>query len=88
MLVFLVNSQILDGVLVVSEVVDLAKKKKEECLIFKVDFEKAYDSVSWGFLEYMMNRMRFRVKWIRWIKACVLSGSVPVLVNGCPTKEF
>lgn len=48
---FLANRQILDGVLTVSEVVDLARKKKEERIIFKVDFEKAYDSVSWGFLE-------------------------------------
>jgi len=30
----------------VNEVVDLAKKSKKECLIFKVDFEKSYDSVS------------------------------------------
>jgi len=34
-----------DGILVVNEVVDLAKKAKLECLILKVDFEKAYDSV-------------------------------------------
>ena len=30
----------------VNEVVDLAKKSKQDCLIFKVDFEKAYDLVS------------------------------------------
>jgi len=32
-------------VLVINETVDFAKKSKSECLIFKVDFEKAYDSV-------------------------------------------
>jgi hypothetical protein len=25
-------------------------------MIFKVDFEKAYDSVDWGFLDYMLGR--------------------------------
>ena len=29
------------------------KHKKKSYLVFKVDYEKAYDSVSWKFLEYM-----------------------------------
>lgn len=44
---FLKGRQLVDGVAVVNEVVDLAWKKKNVCLILKVDFEKAYDSVSW-----------------------------------------
>jgi hypothetical protein len=44
-------------VVVVNEVVDYAKKSGKQCLIFKVDFEKAYDSVDWGFLEYMLRRL-------------------------------
>jgi len=35
-----------DGDVVVNEVVDLVKKTKKDCLILKIDFEKAYDSVS------------------------------------------
>jgi len=31
-------------------VVDEARKLKKELLLFKVDFEKAYDSVDWGIL--------------------------------------
>jgi len=31
--------------------VDLAKMRKCECLILKVDFEKAYYSIHWGFSE-------------------------------------
>jgi len=30
----------MDGVLVVNEVLDLPKRSKKECLIFKVDLEK------------------------------------------------
>ncbi|MCI40481.1 cysteine-rich receptor-like protein kinase, partial [Trifolium medium] len=47
--------QILDGILIANEVVDEARKSKKDLLLFKVDFEKAYDSVdgaiwtqSWG----------------------------------------
>lgn len=42
---FLKGRHLVDGVLVV----DLAKKSKRECLILKVDFEMAYDSVDWSF---------------------------------------
>lgn len=43
---FLPGRQILDRVVVVNELLDLAKKRKDQCLLPKVDFEKAYDSVS------------------------------------------
>ena len=49
---FLKCRNLVDGVVVVNEIVDLGKKLKRQCLILKVDFEKAYDSVDWGFLEY------------------------------------
>lgn len=85
---FLKGRHLVDGVLVVNEVVDLAKRSKRECLIFKVDFEKAYDSVDWGFLEYMMRRVGLCDKWVRWMKACVFGGKMSILVNGCPTEEI
>jgi hypothetical protein len=44
---FLPNRQILDGV--VNELLDLAKRRNDKCLMFKVDFERAYDTVDWNF---------------------------------------
>ena len=44
---------------VANEVVEEAKRRNKSCLVFKVDYEKAYDSVSWDFLSYMMKRMEF-----------------------------
>jgi hypothetical protein len=46
--------------------------------VFKVDFEKAYDSVDWNFLEYMLYRFGFGEKWIRWIRACVFAGNLSI----------
>jgi hypothetical protein len=57
-------------------------------LILKVDFEKAYDSVDWGFLDYMLGQFGFCDKWRMWMKVCVYGGKVSVLVNGCPTQEI
>lgn len=56
---FIENRFILDRVVAINEVVDEAIRKKKKCLILKVDFEKAYDSVNWKFLDYMMIRMSF-----------------------------
>jgi hypothetical protein len=86
--VFIKGRNLVDGVVVVNELVDLMKRQKKKCLIFKVDFEKAYDSVDWGFLEYMLGRFGFDDVWIGWIRACVFGGSLSVLVNGSPTNEI
>jgi hypothetical protein len=86
---FIRGRNLVDGVLVANEVIDLAKKSGRACIVLKVDFEKAYDdSVEWSFLEYMLRRFRFGVKWIQWIKACVFAGNLSVLVNGSPTSEI
>jgi len=42
---FIKGRQILDDILVANEVVDEACKHKKELLLFKLDFEKAYDSI-------------------------------------------
>lgn len=45
--------------LIANEVVEEAKRLKKMCLIFKVDHEKAYDSVSLEFLIYMLHKLGF-----------------------------
>jgi hypothetical protein len=85
---FIKGRNLVDGVVVVNEVLDLAKKTGKDCMVFKVDFEKAYDSVDWGFLEYMLRRFGFCDKWVEWMRACVFAGSMSVLVNGSPTREI
>ncbi|RHN56552.1 putative RNA-directed DNA polymerase [Medicago truncatula] len=85
---FIKNRQILDGILIANEVVDEAKKFKKDLMLFKVDFEKAYDSVEWDYLDSVMERMSFPVLWRKWIRECVGTATASVLVNGSPTDEF
>lgn len=85
---FLFGRQILDGVVVVNEMIDLVKKRRDECLLLKMDFEKAYDSVSWSFMDYMLGRLGFNSLWRKWMRACAASGSISVLVNGSPIVDF
>ncbi|RHN65973.1 putative RNA-directed DNA polymerase [Medicago truncatula] len=85
---FVKGRQILDGILIANEVVDDASKRKKELLLFKVDFEKAYDSIDWSFLEEVMVKMGFPILWRKWIKECVGTATASVLVNGSLTNEF
>ncbi|XP_071695543.1 uncharacterized mitochondrial protein AtMg01250-like [Rutidosis leptorrhynchoides] len=56
--------------------------------MFKVDFEKVFDSLNWDFLLKVMKCMDFGCKWIKWIFSCLKSGSISILVNGSPINEF
>ncbi|GJY11301.1 putative RNA-directed DNA polymerase, eukaryota, reverse transcriptase zinc-binding domain protein [Tanacetum coccineum] len=47
---FILGRQILDGPLILSEVIDWYKKRKKKMMLFKVDFEKAFDSA--GLISY------------------------------------
>ena len=51
---FIKGRHILHGIVILNEVVEEARRKRKPVMIFKVDFEKAYDSVSWSFLDYML----------------------------------
>ena len=53
---FIKGRYILDGVLITNEAVEYMKKNRKKGLIFKVDFEKAYDSLNWGFLLDIMKK--------------------------------
>ncbi|GJS28729.1 putative RNA-directed DNA polymerase [Tanacetum coccineum] len=80
--------QIIDGPLMANEIISWATKKNERLFLFKVDFEKAFDSLDWGFLDHIMEQMGFSHKWRKWIRGCLESAYGSVLVNGSPTKEF
>ena len=61
--VFMHNRQILDVVLVATEAVEDYRKRKKKGVIFKVDFEKAYDHVNWDFLDLVLEKKGFGVRW-------------------------
>ncbi|XP_050207292.1 uncharacterized protein LOC126656731 [Mercurialis annua] len=56
--------------------------------LLKLDFRKAFDTISWQFILQTLQRMNFNSKWISWISACFDSAQLSVLLNGCPTDNF
>nr|GEV15713.1 RNA-directed DNA polymerase, eukaryota [Tanacetum cinerariifolium] len=68
---FIADRQILDGPFILNEVVQWCKSKKKQAFVFKVDFEKAYNSVRWDFLDEILRKFGFRDKWCKWIQCCL-----------------
>ncbi|GJY32359.1 RNA-directed DNA polymerase, eukaryota [Tanacetum coccineum] len=53
-----------------------------------VNFEKAFDSVRWDFLDDVLKKFGFGDRWCDWIQSCLRSSRSSILVNGSPTYEF
>ncbi|GJS80861.1 RNA-directed DNA polymerase, eukaryota, reverse transcriptase zinc-binding domain protein [Tanacetum coccineum] len=61
---FIANRQILDGPFILNEIIQWCKAKKKQTMIFKVDFEKAFDYVRLDFLDDVLKNFSFGVRWV------------------------
>lgn len=60
---FIPGRFILEGCVIIHEVLHELRIKNLEGIILKIDFEKAYDKVKWDFLFEVMEKKRFPPKW-------------------------
>ena len=56
---FMRGRNILEGVVILHETVHELDRKNQSGVIFKIDFEKAYDKVRWNFLFQMLRLKGF-----------------------------
>ena len=69
---YIKGHSILDGQLMVNEIINWAKGARKKILIFKVDFAKAFDSLNWNFLDNVFLHMGFGDK----RRACEIIGCI------------
>lgn len=79
---FIPKRYILDGVVVLHEVLHELRVKKKVGIILKLDFEKAYEKVNWNFLQEVLRLKNCDLKWREWVTCAVQGGRVAVNLNG------
>jgi hypothetical protein len=71
----------MEGVVILNETIHELHKKNMDGVIFKIDFEKAYDKVKWQFLQQTLRMKGFSQQWCHWISKMVEGESVRIKVN-------
>ena len=70
------------NVLDVYAMIQEASKNEEEYLLMLVDIEKAFDSVSWHFLEEVLHAYNFPIEFITWVKILQRDMEIRIMNNG------
>ncbi|GJS53892.1 putative RNA-directed DNA polymerase [Tanacetum coccineum] len=80
---FVPGRRISDNILITQELMHSYHRNRgpPRCA-FKVDIQKAYDTVDWRFLETILVRFGFHCTMVKWIMACVTSTSFSLNING------
>ncbi|GJV27544.1 putative RNA-directed DNA polymerase [Tanacetum coccineum] len=76
-------SKISDNIMLTRELMrNYHRKNGPPKVAFKIDINKAYDSVEWGFLRQCLINFGFPWKMTNWIMNCMSSPSFTVSING------
>lgn len=82
------NRQITENYLYAQHLLCIARKEQLPLALLKLDIKKAFDMVSWSFMEQVMTHLGFPNSWITWINNSVLQWTSQVLINGLLGKKI
>ena len=71
----------MEGAVILRETIHELHSKKQDGIIFKIDFEKAYDKVKWDFLQQTLRMKGFSHKWCSWVQLFTQEENVNIKVN-------
>ncbi|GJW46020.1 putative reverse transcriptase domain, reverse transcriptase zinc-binding domain protein, partial [Tanacetum coccineum] len=80
---FVPGRRISDNILLTQELMrNYHRRSGPSRCAFKVDIQKAYDTVDWKFLKTILVGFGFHPKMVQWIMVCVSGASYSISVNG------
>ncbi|KAH0725213.1 hypothetical protein KY284_001078 [Solanum tuberosum] len=86
---FVLGRVLIDKVLIIHELVKgYGRKGISPSCMFKIDMQKAYDSLEWHFREEVLVGMEVPYKLISWLMSSVRMKSYSIMINGCPSPPF
>ena len=77
-----------DNIRLIYDTLNFSKVQKQRGLLLLIDFEKAFDSVAWSFIEKTLSFYNFKNDIICWIKTFYNGIKSTVIVNNKPTPWF
>ena len=85
---FVEGRKILDGIILIHEIIHSIKIGKIPYMLLKLDISKAYDKLHWKFLIGILKAFGFSDQWIGWVMNLVSSSFFSILVNGSHASPF
>ena len=85
---FLKNRYIGSNIRLLLDLIEYTNETNEPGMILSVDFEKAFDTVSWDFLENCLVYFNFGESFINWIKIIQKDAKSCVINNGWSSDMF
>ena len=77
-----------DSIRLAYDILKYAYNNKKPGILLMIDFEKAFDSIAWSFLEKALSFFNFGPSICKWIKLFVTDIRSCVIVNGMPSSWF
>jgi len=80
--------QITDGIILTHEIIHSLTRTKKPGMLLKLDLSKAFDSLSWAYIQKILIAFGFAHSWVRWIYNMLSSVFYSILIHGIPSATY
>ncbi|KAL5580949.1 hypothetical protein UlMin_013391 [Ulmus minor] len=87
---FVSSRSIHDNSIIIQEVIHAMKRKRgsKGWMGLKIDLQKAYDRLSWHFIDKVLRAFGFHPTWIHRVITCISTVRMTLLLNGDPLSPY
>ena len=85
---FVEGRKIFDSIRTIQDVFEYTKLKDIEGMLIFIDFEKAFDSINWTFMNLALEKLNFGLSFTKWVKILYTNISSCIINNGITSPYF